>query len=218
VGAAAREAREGLSYVAAQPWLWATLGSAALALLAFYGPLEVVLPYRMKSELGMGAGTFGAVLAAGGLAQIGVALAIGQRGLPRRHVTFMYGCWALATTAIALYAFATQRWQLMAITAAAGALQGVGNIIWGTLMQTRVPSELLGRVASVDYLVSIALTPLSFALAGPLAEAFGTKTVLLCAGVAGTLATIGFLLVPGVRDPERTVLAPAPSPASTLHD
>jgi MFS family permease len=208
-GAAAREVREGLSYVASHAWLWATLGSAALALLAFYGPLEVVLPYRIRSELDMGAGTFGAVLAAGGLAQIGVALAVGQRGLPRRHVTFMYGSWAVATAAIALYAFATERWQLMVITAVAGGLQGAGSIVWGTLIQSHVPDQLLGRVSSVDYLVSIALTPLSFALAGPLAEAFGTKTVLLCAGVGGTLSTLAFLLVPGVRDPERAQVAQA---------
>lgn len=202
--AAAREVREGFAYVRSQPWLWATLGSAALALLAFYGPLEVLLPFRIKQELHFGAGTFGAVLAAGGLAQVGVAVAVGQYGLPRRHVTFMYVSWGLATTAIAIYAFATQRWQLMALTAAAGAFQGAGTIVWGTLMQTRVPGPLLGRVASVDHLVSIALTPLSFALAGPLGEAFGTRPVFLVGGVAATAFTLCFLLVPGVRDPERT--------------
>jgi hypothetical protein len=174
----------------------------------------VLLPYRIKSELGMGAGTFGAVLAAGGLAQIGVALAVGQRGLPRRHVTFMYVTWASATAAIAFYAFATQRWQLMAITAGAGALTAAGSIVWGTLIQSRVPGQLLGRVSSVDYLVSIALTPLSFALAGPLAVAFGTRTIFLCAGVAGTLATLGFLLIPGVRDPERSAEPLAASSAA----
>jgi type IV secretory pathway TrbF-like protein len=202
--AAGREVREGLAYVRSQPWLWATLGSAALALLAFLGPLEVLLPYRIKVELGLGAGTFGAVLAAGGLAQVVVAVTMGQYGLPRRHVTFMYVCWALATCPFAAYAFATQRWQLMALTAVAGALQCAGTIVWGTLMQTRVPGPLLGRVASVDWLVSIALTPLSFALAGPLGEAFGTRQVFLVGGLAATVVTFGFLMVPGVRDPERT--------------
>jgi DHA3 family tetracycline resistance protein-like MFS transporter len=84
-----------------------------------------------------------------------------------------------------------------------GALGGVGNIVWGTLMQTRVPGRLLGRVSSVDWLFSIALVPLSFALVGPLAEAFGTRTVLFCAGISGALVTVAFFMVPGVRDPER---------------
>jgi sugar phosphate permease len=100
---------------------------------------------------------------------------------------------------------ATQRWQLMAIAAVGGALQGAGSIVWGTMMQTRVPSRLLGRVASVDWMVSTALIPVSFALVGPLAEAFGTQEVLLAAGICGALVTLSFLFVPGVRDPERAV-------------
>jgi DHA3 family tetracycline resistance protein-like MFS transporter len=204
--AAMRELREGLSYVRSQAWLWATLGAAALALLAFQGPLEVLVPYRIKHELGLGAATFGAVLAAGGLGRVVGALTIGQRGLPRRHVTVMYLSWALATAAIAGYAVANERWQLMAIAAVAGLLEGTGAIVWGTLMQTRVPRHLLGRVSSLDWMVSTALIPLSFALAGPLGEAFGAQAVLLGAGAAGLVFGLAFLLVPGVRDPERTPL------------
>jgi MFS family permease len=210
--AATREVREGFSYVRSQPWLWATLGAAGLALLAFYGPLQVLVPYMIKEELGLGAGTFGAVLAAGGIAQIIVALTISQRGLPRRQVTVMYVSWTLATAVIAGYAVATQRWQLMAIAAVGGALQGAGSIVWGTMMQTRVPSRLLGRVASVDWMVSTALIPLSFALVGPLAEAFGAQAILLAAGVCGALVTLAFLFVPGVRDPERAEAAAATRP------
>ena len=202
--AALREIREGLAYVRSQAWLWATLAAAALALLAFQGPLEVLVPYRIKHELGLGAATFGAVLAAGGLGRVAGAIAIGQRGLPRRHVTVMYLSWALATAAIAGYAVASERWQLMAIAAVAGLLEGTGAIVWGTLMQTRVPGHLLGRVASLDWMVSTALIPLSFALAGPLGEAFGAQAVLLGAGAAGLVFGLAFLFVPGVRDPERT--------------
>jgi DHA3 family tetracycline resistance protein-like MFS transporter len=205
-GAAIREVREGLAYVRAHPWLWATLGAVALSLLAFYGPLEVLVPYRIKNELGLDAGAFGAVLAAGGAARVAAAIFLGQRGLPRRHVTVMYLCWALATGSIAGYAFADESWQLLAIAAGAGLLEGVGAIIWGTLMQTRVPSELLGRVSSLDWLVSTALIPISFALTGPLAEAFGTGPVLVGAGAAGLVFMSSFLLVPGVRDPQRTPL------------
>ncbi len=207
--AAIRELREGLSYVRSQQWLWATLAAAALALLAFQGPLEVLVPYRIKHELGLGAATFGAVLAAGGLGRVVGALAIGQRGLPRRHVTVMYISWALATAAIAGYAIASQRWQLMAIAAVAGILEGTGAIVWGTLMQTRVPAHLLGRVSSLDWMVSTALIPVSFALAGPLGEAFGAQAVLAGAGAAGLVFGLAFLLVPGVRDPERTPLPAA---------
>jgi MFS family permease len=203
VRAGLREVREGFAYVRSQTWLWATLLAAALSVFAFYGPLQVLLPYRIKNELGLGAGSFGVVLAAGGLARIGAALAIGQRGLPRRHVMAMYLCWSGATAAIAGYAYATQVWQMMLIAAFSGLLEAVGALTWGTLMQTLVPGRLLGRVSSVDIMVSIGLTPLSFALAGPLAAAFGTRAVLTGAGVLGAVAIAVFLLVPGVREPER---------------
>ena len=55
-----RDLREGFAFVRARPWLWATLGSAALALLASFGPLEVLLPYLIRNDLGGGAATFGA--------------------------------------------------------------------------------------------------------------------------------------------------------------
>jgi DHA3 family tetracycline resistance protein-like MFS transporter len=197
------EAREGLAYVRSHAWLWATMAAAALGIFAFYGPLQVLLPYRIKNELGLGAGTFGAVLAASGLARVAAAFAIGQRGLPRRNVLAMYLCWSASTAAIAGYAYATASWTLMAIAACAGALEAVAALIWGTLMQTLVPERLLGRVSSVDLMISIGLVPLSFALAGPLAEALGTRAVLIGAGGIGAVCFALFPLVPGVRDPER---------------
>ena len=41
------------------------------------------------------------------------ALVMGQRGHPRRDVTFMYATWTLATLAVAGYGLATAPWQLM---------------------------------------------------------------------------------------------------------
>ena len=64
-------------------------------------------------------------------------------------------------------------------------------VIWGTLLQRRVPPALLGRVASLDFFVSIALMPVSMALAGPVSEAIGVSTTFLIAGIT----PIGFALV-----------------------
>ncbi len=64
---------------------------------------------------------------------------------------------------------------------------------------------MLGRVSSVDWFVSIGLTPVSFALTGPIADAVGARETLAGAGFLGLL-TFGFLFIPGVRDPERTPL------------
>ena len=74
-------------------------------------------------------------------------------------------------------------------------------VVWNALMQTRVPSEMLGRVSSLDWFVSAGLIPVSFALTGPMAELIGTKATLIGAGLLGALAG-GLLFIPGVRDPE----------------
>ncbi|MFV0426013.1 MAG: hypothetical protein ACK5KU_03130 [Beutenbergiaceae bacterium] len=49
----------------------------------------------------------------------------------------------------------------------------VMNVIWGTLLQRRVPPQMLGRVASLDFFVSLGLMPISMALAAPVAAALG---------------------------------------------
>ena len=43
----------------AHTWLWATLLAAAVFLLAYWGPVEVLVPYRVRNELGGSAGDFG---------------------------------------------------------------------------------------------------------------------------------------------------------------
>jgi MFS family permease len=207
------EARAGLGYVRSQPWVWATLAFASLTIFAFYGPLQVLLPFHLKNDLGYGAGTFGAVLAASGVGSILAALATGQWGLPRRFITWMYIAWGVATLEVSVFAIAELPWQFMAVALVAGALNTSANVVWGSLLRTRVPGDLLGRVSSIDWQMSIALTPLSFALAGPIAEAVGTEATMLAAGLIGATAGIGFLFVPGVRDPERETVQ-----ASTVPD
>jgi hypothetical protein len=64
---------------------------------------------------------------------------------------------------------------------------------------------MLGRVTSLDWLVSFAFAPLSFGLAGPVAGRIGGSTRLLAGGVLGGIVLLVGLLVPGVRDPERDV-------------
>ena len=82
--------REGLRYVRSHVWLWGTFASAAIAYLLFMGPAEVLLPYIVKNDLHGSAADLGIVFAAGGIGSVGCAVVLGQRGLPRRDITFMY--------------------------------------------------------------------------------------------------------------------------------
>jgi DHA3 family tetracycline resistance protein-like MFS transporter len=198
-----RDVREGFAFVRAHAWLWVTLVAAAVFLLAYWGPVEVLVPYRIRNELGGGPDDFGFVLAAGGIGSILAAVLLGQRGLPRRHITFMYSCWAIGCLALVGFGLAGAVWQLMAMSFVDGALATAGLIVWGTLVQTLVPAGLLGRVTSLDWLVSTSLVPVSFALTGPIAAGIGVQATFVAGGIIAATATALFLFVPGVRETER---------------
>jgi len=196
------EIREGFTYVRKHVWLWGTFGAATIAYLLFMGPVEVLLPHIVKVELGGSAGALGLVFAFGGLGSVVAAVWVGRHGLPRRIVTLIYICWTLSTLAIAGYGLGRSLWQLIIPSIMFNFLESVGTIGWMTLKQRHVPPELLGRVSSLDWLISIGLVPLSFALTGPAAALFGERTTLVGAGVLGALATMAAFFLPGMRAPE----------------
>jgi DHA3 family tetracycline resistance protein-like MFS transporter len=194
--------KEGLRFVRRRVWLWGTLGSAAITYLVFLGPAEVLLPFVVKNELHGSAGTLGLVLAAGGVGAIGAAAFVGHRGHPRRDVTVMYVTWTLATLAIAGYGIATAAWQLMVACLLFNALEAAGTIVWATIKQRHVPLSMLGRVSSLDWLISIGLLPISFALTAPVAALIGVRATLIGAAVIGAVVTLSALALPGMRDIE----------------
>jgi MFS family permease len=191
--------REGLSFIRRRVWLWGTLAAAAAAYLVFLGPSEVLLPYLVKNELHASASDLGLVFAAGGIGAVGAALWMGQRGHPRRDVTVMYATWTLATVAIAGYGLAAAAWQLMLACLVFNALETAGTIVWATVKQRHVPSWMLGRVSSLDWMISIGLLPISFALTAPVAGLLGARATLIGAGLVGAAITLSALFLPGMR-------------------
>lgn len=194
---------EGFRFVRAHTWLWATLASAAVSLLAFFGPLEVLVPYVVKHQMGGDASDYGLILAMGGIGAAIVSAGMGQTGMPRRHMTFMYVAWTVGLSLVSAFAFAEAVWQAMVISAFLSAAFTAGMIVWGTLMHKLVPAELLGRVSSLDWLISTSLLPVSFLITGPIAGVIGVKATLIGGPLIAGVLTLGFLLVPGIHDTER---------------
>lgn len=71
-----------------------------------------------------------------------------------------------------------------------GVTDGAGMVIWGTLLQRRVPPEMLGRVSSLDFFVSLAFMPVSFAIVGPLSKIVPMETIFLAAGIVPVLVAV----------------------------
>jgi transmembrane secretion effector len=200
---AVADLREGWTFVRGRVWLWGTFVSAALAYLLFMGPVEVLVPLVVKNTLHGSAADLGWVFAAGGLGSVLCAVVVGSRSLPRRAVTFIYVTWTGATLVVAGYGVASEVWQLMVAAAAFNALETAGTIVWATIKQRHVPADMLGRVSSLDWIISIGLLPLSFALTGPAEALIGAQATLVAAGVLGAAVTLGGLALPGMRALER---------------
>jgi MFS family permease len=194
------EVREGLRYVRGHVWLWGTFVSATFTYLLFIGPTYVLLPYIVRNSLHEGAFAYGAVLAAGGVGALIGAVLMGRAHGPRRPVTWIYGWWTIATLAVAGYGLARHAWGLALAALVVNGGEAVGAVVWATLKQRRVPNSMMGRVSSIDWCISTALLPLSYALTAPVAHALGARTTLFLAGTLGAAVTLGFLFVPGMRD------------------
>jgi DHA3 family tetracycline resistance protein-like MFS transporter len=201
-GSAVRQVLEGWAYVRHHVWLWGTFASAGIAYLLFMGPSEVLLPFMVKHELHGSGVELGLVFGAGGLGAVGCAVTIMRGGMPSNSIAFIYSTWTLATLAVAGYGLANAVWQLMLASLAFNLLETGGTIVWATLKQRLVPGRLLGRVSSLDWLISIGLLPVSFALTAPVSAVLGVRATLVAAGVAGAMATLGGLLLPGMRASE----------------
>ena len=206
---------DGWRFVRGHVWLWGTLLSAAVAYLAFLGPTETLVPYMVKNILHGSPSDLGLVFAAGGIGAVAAAFVVGQRGQPRRDITWMYLCWTIATLAVVGYGLASTIPQLMLACLLFNALEAAGTIMWSTIKQRHTPSNLLGRISSLDWLISISLLPLSFAITGPVADVVGVRATLVGAGLIGAAATFGALFIPGMRDVEGVYARLPAAPAST---
>jgi hypothetical protein len=201
------EIKEGLRYVRGHRWLLIAMFGATLSLFVVWGPWEALVPFLVKTQLtepgGNGERNFSLVVAAGGLGALLAALTMGQRTrLPSRPIVWLYGSWALGMFMIAGFSIATRLWHAMVVAFIAEGSIGVLIIVWFTLLQRLVPTNLLGRVTSLDWMITISGVPISFLIVGPLADAVGVDVVLLWAGLIGGLVTIALLFLPGARDPE----------------
>jgi len=179
-----RDLRDGFSFMLRTPWLLWTLLFASMFVLVVLGPIEVLLPFIAKDRFHDGAKTYGFILAFFGMGSALGALGVSSRHLPRRYLSVMMAMWSIGSIPLVIVGI-TSSFPLMAVaTFVIGVTDGAGMVIWGTLLQRRVPTEMLGRVSSLDFFVSLAFMPVSFAIVGPLSKVVSMETIFLVAGLA----------------------------------
>ncbi|MET4639706.1 MFS transporter [Mycetocola sp. 2940] len=187
--------REGFVYMWKTPWLLGTLLYACLLVFVIMGPIEVLMPFAVRDQTGGGAGAFALVLAAFGVGGAIGSLVVASMKLPRRYLTIMNLLWGAGCIPLVVLGYTSQLWLMVAAVFIVGFTFSAATVIWGTLLQRRVPPALLGRVSSLDFFVSLALMPISMAVAGPVGEAIGLAPAFLAAGVIPVLLAVATILI-----------------------
>lgn len=182
-----QDLREGWAFVVRTPWLLWTLLFASMFVLVVLGPIEVLLPFVVADRFTHGAQTYGFILAFFGMGSAAGALAVSSRRLPRRYLTVMMTMWGLGSVPLVIVGVTSSFPLMAAATFVVGVTDGAGMAIWGTLLQRRVPAAMLGRVSSLDFFVSLAFMPVSFAIVGPLSKVVSMQAIFLAAGLLPVL-------------------------------
>ncbi|HVE73786.1 MAG TPA: MFS transporter [Mycobacteriales bacterium] len=171
------ELREGWHAVRERTWVWATVLAFSLALFLMLGPFFVLGATVSKDVYGTPA-VFGLTSAAWGVGTVtGVVIGARWRPLyPMRAGMLAVVPWPLGTVAFAL---GPPPALLYALIAVLGVGIGLFAVWWETALATRIPPHLLSRVSAWDWMGSLALLPIGYLVAGPVAARLGgTRTLI----------------------------------------
>ena len=189
---------EGLRYVRRQRVI---LGALTLDLLAvFFGGVVAILPIFASDILRVGADGFGALQAAPGAGAVLMAFIIAHQPPLRRAGPVLL-------TAVTIFGFCILGFALsrsfalsLLLLAVSGAADNVSAVIRSTLIQVKVPPEMLGRVSSVNAIFIGSSNELGYFESGVAARLLGAVPSALFGGTM-TLLTVALIAwrVPDVR-------------------
>ena len=203
--------RGGWREVRSRSWVWVTIAVFTGALLCVYAQWYALAPIIARDVYGS-AGVFGLLESVAGVGAVVGAL-LGLTWRPERP--------------LALGMLLVLAWPIQDLVFAAGApltlvvvcafATGFGfsllMIWWETALARHIPANALSRVSAWDWMGSLALLPVGYLIAGPLASAFGARVVL---GV-GSAIGIGLLLL-GLLPRQTRELGDVPSAEQAPRD
>ncbi len=206
------ELAEGFLQVRSRAWVWVTLLTALVVVFAGVAPFFAVGAVVARDEYGS-SGVFGWLEVAAGVGTIAGAL-FGLRWRPERPLAVGIMLVSIWPVPVGMFALGMP----LGIVLPAMALNGAGLtlflVLWETALAERIPPDALSRVSSYDWMVSLALLPVGYLLAGILADRFDASRVLLIGCAVAALAGPAALLSRDLRSLRK--IAPAGSARPVL--
>lgn len=193
------DVRAGFGVVLRTPWLWITLAVACASTLFLVGPVEAALPLLVKQRFGERVGLYALLTALTALGSLVAALWLGRFVRLRRRGPLIYAAWLTAGLMLLAIGLPLPAPAVSVAFFLQGAALETLGLAWVNTLQERIPGDALGRVNSIDALVSSGLLPVGYALAGVAADHLGAALVFILGG-AISAAIIGLgLLHPAIR-------------------
>jgi hypothetical protein len=184
--------RAGTREVVSRTWVWATLASFSVALFCGLAPWIVLGPLVAREQYGH-LSIFGLIEATLGLGTIIGALVgvVWRPRFPMRLGMLMMLIWPLGSI---MYAAGVTLFVVVPVHVVAGVGVSLFDVWWLTALAERIPPGALSRVTSYDWLVSYALLPIGYLVAGPLGSGLGEIEVLIAGSALAWIAFVVGLL------------------------
>ncbi len=199
-GSVVRQIAEGIAFVWRAPAIRVVMILSMAANFLIVGPFEIGLPVLAYSRLPEGAAAFGLILSAfAGGSLLGLAAAMLLPALPRAHFgSLVLTFFSIGGLGMAAMAFVNSTLEALVTAAVIGTILGYSNIVYMTWAQRRIPRNLMGRVMSLMMFGSMALVPISMAVAGAVVT-ISLSGMLFVAGIGMTILALSALLSGSVR-------------------
>lgn len=189
--------REGWREFSSRQWLWVVVGQYTLVVAALNAFVGVLGPLAAERDFG-GARAWSVIVAAQALgAVVGAGVAARVR-VGRPLLVAVLATLPMAVP-MALLGAGAPVWLIAVAMFASGISSDIFAVLWSTTIQREVPEEVLSRVISYDWLGSLAFAPLGLLVAGPAADAWGTKQTLFACSALIAVATSAAVSAPQVR-------------------
>ena len=163
------------------------------------GPLAIVLPVLIKQDFNNQVRLLGALLSVYAAGAIGSAIVFGRMPRIRHRGVIIYSALFVSSLSVLVMGFHVPAAVLLLSAGVRGIANGAFNLVWETTLQEQVPSEQLGRIASIDVAMSLALFPLGYALAAFLITIIDPHMLFIAGGLISALAAVIGWLHPGLK-------------------
>lgn len=195
------EIREGFGYVFRYRWLWTTTAYFMLVNVAYAGQSGVMTPLLVRDALGGDARVFGFVNSAYGVGTIVAGIVVAQLAM-RRPGRVMFAFELLAALSVLAVGLSPTLPVLLGAMALMGVSLASSTVIWQSLLQRRVPAQVLGRVSSIDLLGNSVINPLAPLIAAALIGPIGPAGTFVAAGGYALALVIVAVIASPLRDME----------------